>query len=494
MLAHMSIYKKLILLSALSFVIILIYAANLSLNYYDNYQDSSRTIAIVALSVKLSNVVHELQKERGASAGFLSSKGKKFADTLMNQKKMTDEKLQLLQEYLSNNANEYTKIAEQNVIFSQIKEMRTKISALSVTTKNAVSYYTNLNKSALDTISEFSTIAKERNIRNMLNSYVLFISAKERAGIERAVLSGTFAKDKFNTFLYSKFISVVSQQQVLFNLFENSASKTFKVLFTQIKSDASFKEVQKMRDVAASKQNNFGIDSNYWFKTITLKINKLKEMENKIASSILTQATNTNNDALFKVIIIVAMSFIVLLVISLISSGIARSVINSISNLKELIQKISDGDLTASIQYSTSDNNEMDQIARMFQSLITIMQDLTTRINTSVYYAARGNFTACELNAHGFKGDFAKAINMVESGIKAMKEAHTKQKIINFTAELRSINDVSKSISLIQDEIVNSIETLGDVLKTTQATSSVDTEPYCSRRYFGKATAISNKY
>jgi len=91
----------------------------------------------------------------------------------------------------------------------------------------------------------------------MLNSFILFISAKERAGIERAILSGTFAKDKFNSFLYSKFISVLSQQQVLFNLFENSASSNFKSTYSNIKTEASFAEVQRMREIALSKQEGF---------------------------------------------------------------------------------------------------------------------------------------------------------------------------------------------------------------------------------------------
>ncbi len=42
------------------------------------------------LSVKISSLVHEIQKERGATAGFLSSKGTKFVETLSNQKKSTD--------------------------------------------------------------------------------------------------------------------------------------------------------------------------------------------------------------------------------------------------------------------------------------------------------------------------------------------------------------------------------------------------------------------
>ena len=39
-----------------------------------------------------------------------------------------------------------------------------------------------------------------------------------------------------------------------------------------------------MRQIALNKANtgNFGVDAEYWFKTITKKINKLKEMEDFI--------------------------------------------------------------------------------------------------------------------------------------------------------------------------------------------------------------------
>ncbi len=42
------------------------------------------------LSAKLSLLIHETQKERGASAGFLGSKGTKFIDILPKQRLSTD--------------------------------------------------------------------------------------------------------------------------------------------------------------------------------------------------------------------------------------------------------------------------------------------------------------------------------------------------------------------------------------------------------------------
>lgn len=44
----------------------------------------------VALSVSVGNLVHEMQKERGASAGFIGSQGSKFGTILQSQRRETD--------------------------------------------------------------------------------------------------------------------------------------------------------------------------------------------------------------------------------------------------------------------------------------------------------------------------------------------------------------------------------------------------------------------
>ena len=472
MLQHTSIHKKLIILSLFSISVILIYASKLSISDYDYYQNSQETILIVELSVHLSDVVHEIQKERGASAGFLSSKGSKFSDTLLQQRKMTDEKINKLKDYLALSQNQYTKKALQGIDFSQLEMTRSNIDSFSIGTKAAVAYYTALNKSSIGIISEFSTFSKNITIRNMLNSLMLFISAKERAGIERAILSATFSKNEFNQFLKMKFLSVLAQQKALLELFEYSANDSFKQFYSQIKSDSSFKEVERMRNVALSKEKDFAIDASYWFKTITQKINHLKEMENKITDSVLENAYQIKNQAFFMLIIIAILSLFVLSTITWLNRSISLSIMNKILNFKKAIEKVKNGDLSMMLTFRKDSQNEMDQIAMLFQSLITIMQDLTTRISTSVHFASQGDFSSCELNEHGLHGDFSKAIASVMRGIEAMKEAHTKQEVIKFNAELRAINDVGASISLIQKEIDTIVADLSEVLQTTDATST----------------------
>ena len=93
-------------------------------------------------------------------------------------------------------------------------------------------------------------------MRNDLNALAIFVTAKERAGIERAVLSNAFAKNEFNKTLYAKFIEVVTQQEILLNLFKTVASKSFNTLYAQTSNDVSFNEVDKMRKIAQQKEKH----------------------------------------------------------------------------------------------------------------------------------------------------------------------------------------------------------------------------------------------
>ena len=470
MLKNLSIRFKLILLGLVSMALIFIYASKLSIDEYRIYQGAEQSIAIVEISIRLSNVLHELQKERGASAGFLSSGGSKFGSTLLQQRTLTDRKLSELDQYLSDIQDDATRNLPRKIDFSGIPAMRNKVDQQSIDTKAAVDFYTAINKSILDTVAHFSTLPKALRIRNQLNSLILFISAKERAGIERAVLSAAFSKNKYTPFLYSKFLSVLAQQSVLFNLFEHTGDEQLIQQFKQMQNSDSFRQVQAMRDIAQAKTESFNIDPTHWFKTITVKINHLKEMEDLITDSVLVFAQQYKTQAITFLVAVSLFSLIVLLLTFLLSKSISSSILSRIDSLKKSLERIKQGDLTTVLEYNSNSKNELDQISRLFQSLITIMQDLTTQISTSVHFAAKGEFSACELREQGFEGDFKKAIQSVQSGIDAMREAHEKQELIRFNAQLRKINNIGGNVSFIQSEVASLVEDLANVLKSTYST------------------------
>ncbi len=472
---NMTIRAKLIFLSITVLVVIFAYSIINAYTAWNAYVDGKRASAITELSIKMSAVLHELQKERGASAGFIGSQGKKFRDILPKQQSSTNIKIDALKAFCTQNVSAYTALVLRELDFDAIAPMRSKVNSLSVPTKIPVTFYSNFNKKIIDMISKFSMVPHDNDVHTNFNSLIVFISAKERAGVERAVLSGVFANDRFTQETYAKFSSLAAQQKTLLNLFNHISIKEIQTWYKEAKSDPSFAEVEVMRNIAFSKQSEFGVDATHWFKTITAKINKLKWLEDKISSSTIALANSKVSTALVTLIAVIIVSLVVLLLILYITRNITISITGSINRFKMLIGKVNEGDLSVQVERRSVVRNEMDEITVLLQSLVTIMKELTSRINTSVHAASQNDFSY-DLNDDGLQGDFSEAIQMVKNGIDAMKDANMKQQTIAFNGNVLGIGNVGEGLSLIQTEISTVIEELVNVHASTQKTSNQSTE------------------
>jgi len=476
MLQNMTIKNKLIFLSITVLVVISLFSLKISYNNWSEYNNAKETESLVRLSVKMSAVLHELQKERGASAGFLGSKGKKFTKILPKQQKSTDEKIAALQSYMHNNESQYTQEINKFFHKKDIEVMRKKVLSLQTTVAKAVKFYTKLNKKIIDTIGKFSTVPTDPHLRTDFNSLVVFITAKERAGIERAVLSSVFAKDSFTRATAAKYASLVSEQKAFLNLFMSVSNKKMQNLFTQIQQDKSFTEVEHYRAIANAKENHFGVNPTVWFQTITKKINKLKEFEDDLAHHTITTANEKTTTALTVLIGVLLGSLAIILFTLLLSRSITNSITRSIERFKNIIQTITtQGNLDIDVERRAVARDEMDEITQLLATLVSLIKDLTHRINTSVHKASQNDFSY-NLNDDGLHGDFAEAIHNVQNGINAMKEAHEKQKFIAFSSKIRSIGSVGDGLSLIQEEMLSLINQLADVQATTNNTAQTSNE------------------
>ncbi len=468
---NMSIKNKLIFLSTITFIVIAIFSIKNAYETWSEYKNSQETASLISLSVKMSALLHELQKERGASAGFIGSNGESFQDILPKQHIDTDVKVQELNAYIVSHNSLASLRVKNEINLDSILEMRKKVTTLECEVKDAVSFYTSLNKQLIDMVSNFSIIPQDNTLRTDFNSFAIFISSKERAGIERAVLSGVFAKGSFTRATAAKFASLVSEQNALTNLFLSVSEKNMQELYKKIESDASFLEVAKFRTIAESKESDFGVDATLWFKTITKKINKLKEFEDALATHTLTLSQNLVSSSFQTLIVVLSITLIILAFLIYISRSVSLSITSSIERFKSIIGGITtNGDLSVTVDRRSKTRNEMDEITQLLATLVDLIKELTSRINTSVHKASQGDFSY-ELNSQGLNGDFAEAIKNVQDGIYAMKTSHEKQLFINFSSNVRNVGSIGDGLGLIQNEMSSVIKELSVVQNTTKHTA-----------------------
>jgi len=227
-------------------------------------------------------VVHEVQKERGATAGFIGSKGQKFGSALINQRQVLDQAVrQLNQDKLDwdLSAEMQTLLAEFLAPFREVNQIRTEVDNFNLPLSQTLKYYTGINKSGLHAVMFASKLSTDQTISAELFSIYNFSNTKESAGIERAVLANVIAADNFSLELRLKHVDLLSRQQVYLEEALEAAPEEMYALLKEVETDNSVIEVQRFRDVVSQKDSNFGLDSETWFAAATKRIEMLKRIE-----------------------------------------------------------------------------------------------------------------------------------------------------------------------------------------------------------------------
>lgn len=278
---------------------------------------------VVVLSTKIGALVHETQKERGMTAGFIGSKGEKFKLELPNQRNLVDDRLKDLNSFLStfdktSYKTDFINNLENSLrSLQKLEEIRKNVNSFSIKAPVAIEYYTNVNAYLLNILGSVIKISDSANISKELISYMSILLAKEQAGIERAVGTNTFAQNKFTEGLKANFYTVIAEQNVYINQFFKVSAKESTDFYDKTVVGQSIETVENMRKTAPCQniEENFNVDSNVWFKEITSKIDLLKKVEDFVSNHLISEiekelSVANNNMIIFGLLSIFGIAFL----------------------------------------------------------------------------------------------------------------------------------------------------------------------------------------
>ncbi len=378
------------------------------------------TSKLVKLTQNISLLVHETQKERGATAGFLGSRGEKFSNKLKSQRKKTDEKIKNLDQFISSVKLNREIIKELNIAFKKLAKLdkiRKRVDSFSISAKDAINYYSSLNKNLLNITSLLIKYSPQNDISKNLIAYASFLKAKERAGIERAVLSNVFAKNVFSDGMYKKAVTLIAKQNAYLDDFLSSASSSLKHFYLEKIKDSSFKKVDEMREIALNRANegNFGVDPLVWFNTITRKINILKEIDDYIGNFILRQIKSDSKSFY----IAMAGAIFTILAALLISSMIGRDIQNRILKLKELISNTAETK-NFSLHHFKNMNFSKDELGEIQKAFYDLIKSIATVLNEAKQSALENRKNANEIKdlLKQVMDNIANEVSLVEESVK----------------------------------------------------------------------------
>ncbi|NDY96238.1 hypothetical protein G3I74_10890 [Wenzhouxiangella sp. C33] len=252
----------------------------------------------VELSIQVSEVVHQLQIERGMSAGFLGSDGEGFERELASQRDVVDEQRAALQAFLDDFDVDSLGLEIAAALDGALASMqdisrhRGAVDGLSIPVSESLEFYTGLTQEFIGLMELLGSLSEHPEIARMSGAYTNMVYLKDLAGVERAVLSNVFAADQFSGQLFARLAGIVAGQETFAQVFRGLASSEQIGRFEELMGRSEAIEAERLRQRAFERfeTGGFGIDSTVWFQAQTRKMGLLREMESLLAADLAQRA------------------------------------------------------------------------------------------------------------------------------------------------------------------------------------------------------------
>ncbi|MEM9029742.1 MAG: nitrate- and nitrite sensing domain-containing protein [Pseudomonadota bacterium] len=359
LLGNRSIAVKLAVLCWLPVAVVFMLSSSKLLTEYEKYSEADTVVQVLSVAPTISNLVHELQKERGTSAGYLSSKGTEFSVALKSRRGETDAKLAVFRaenggSFGPLDVQDYRQPFERAVRrLSELAEMRKKVDRFDLTVSQMAQYYTGIIADLLRAIESINvTIEDGRSLRELM-AYTALLQAKERAGIERAMGAVGFGSGTFKGEVYRRFVRLGAEQDAFLAVFRRFAAAGDVVTFSEKLSGPTETRVRALRQLAYSVP--FGGDTSAvsapeWFATSTVRIEAMKDVEDRVAETLKLQSIELRSGLLT--------SFITLLFVLLALVGAMAAV--SLLVYRSIVPPLSG--MVASLRAGTREDSQFDLI------------------------------------------------------------------------------------------------------------------------------------
>ncbi|HAY96493.1 nitrate- and nitrite sensing domain-containing protein, partial [Shewanella sp.] len=350
-------------------------------------KDLTLVVQLSELAFTNSNLVHELQKERGMSAGFIGSAGKAFAGKIPSQRQLTDTQLGLYQRFITENHLPEIfapKLRELNAQLGRLNAIRSQVDSLSISVADEVAYYTELNKLLLTIVDETAKTGANQEIAIKATAFSAFLQLKERAGIERAVLSSTFGQAGFKPKVYAKFITLVSEQNTYQERFLALANSDLLSSFNRLQSSAAMHDVELLRQIAFEQDNQKILQQSpeEWFSKSTARIELLREFEQQVSADLLNTTHERLTLANEKMFLVLATLISVLAIVLILSLSVIRYLHDSVHHLYSTItQARKHYDLSVRLTHSSSD--EFGELAIAFNDMMSDFEKVILHVRSS---------------------------------------------------------------------------------------------------------------
>jgi methyl-accepting chemotaxis protein len=301
----------------------------------------------------ITGLVHELQKERGASMGFLNSKGaQSFGDLLRNQRPVVDKAIATWQQRMAEFAERYagSKVArdidDAKSKLVGLTGMRSSVDSLAGKPQEMIDYYAAAITLLASAIDELGELTEDARIVRQAIALGAHVRRKEWAGQERATGVGAIATGEFNPASYFMIVRTRTVQDSQAANFKRNATKAqFDYVDAALKGPVT-DDMTRLRDLlyaAPFTKSMEGVTSMQWLEVTTKYIDVLKALEDRLTADFATVVNEVASEARWAFWSLLALFLALLAVTVSLSAVVMRSITRPIGQLVGAMRELSQG-------------------------------------------------------------------------------------------------------------------------------------------------------
>jgi methyl-accepting chemotaxis protein len=311
----------------------------------------------------------------------------------------------------------------------------------------AVGWYTATNAAFLDVNAAIAASATDADLQRFLNAYSMLSRAKERTGIERAVLSNTFARGSFESPAeFQKFLTVTVEQETFVREFKRLAPPAAGELFASTVQGNVVEETARMRQVAwnGAESKALGVDPAHWYEMITAKIDLMKKVEDGVAGMATDLARRREADDTRRLLTTAMFLLAVVLATAGIAFALYRGITDPLHRTVGVLDAVAAGDFTQRL-----DIDSRDELGRMAGALNTAVR----RMRESL-----GDVQASSLSVASASHQLQAASLAISSGAQA---------------QAGSLEETSASLEQLTATVQSNAESAGHAARLAQGAREV---------------------
>ncbi|MFN3404568.1 MAG: response regulator [Cytophagaceae bacterium] len=431
---NISIKAKLLLLTLILLVPLLVF---IGVNIEQRVDDQRRLNIIekeISYIERLRYLINVLQDERALSVSFASTEGKLFRAKLLAAQKQTDEEIERMQAYLSQNA------AAPTILFSLQQNLnihRTELASLSFDSVRVDYFYTGLIMQFLKEADKSYNRIPESELKKEIYTLLSIMNTREYLGRIRSLLLKIIATGDFSVKEYGEFSVNKATFDLYLNNFYSEANKDIMSFYSQQMPHENLESVLLIINQFYNSHSLLAVkpDAKQWYEVVSPVMDGFAEISaytisnsrNKINVQL---ATARNNLLIYILLLIFLLGTAVFL-----SFYIIRTIAVSLEKLSHAAGRIANGDVDVEINLPY--NDEMGALGQTFQEMVRSINLYAASAET----IGKGNYDVA-VKVRSEKDKLGNALFKMKSNLRQLSIVERRKSW--FLSGDRKLNDIMR--------------------------------------------------